>query len=253
MHRTSSLPQYKEIELTPDEIAEALRKGRKEKFYQMRAENHWKKTDEPDQAPKMDSINYFKWVIRKAKEQFEQQKNEREFIIEEGRYDVYNELVKYFTGEDCKYQKHKGILLQGNIGCGKSMFLKLCSNNPLKSFHVFDCIKLAAQYAESEESLISRFRNALGPKAFDPWKHQYCGAMFDDLGWEETVKHYGNEVNVMERVINGIYSASLPFNSYHATTNLTEDELETKYGSRIISRLHEMFNFIILPGKDLRK
>lgn len=184
----------------------------------------------------------------------------KKFLMSDGRKEIYIEICKYFMEDiTCKYDLTKGILLQGNVGCGKSFFLKLCSNNPRKSFHTYDCVKLAPEYNYLREDktvtgdrLITPFRNALGPKAFDVWKHQYCGAMFDDLGWEEVVQSYGNTVNVMERIINAIYSASLPFYHYHATTNLTEAELEEKYGSRIISRMREMFNFVILPGTDLR-
>lgn len=204
---------------------------------------------------------YTKYLVSAAKDKLVEQGKDPVFIVSDGRKEIYNQITKYFVEDaTCIYSLQKGIMLQGNIGCGKSFLMKLCSNNPRKSYHVFDCVKLAAEYGNVDEKnkptgemMIARFRTELEPKAFDAWKHRSCGAMFDDVGWEDVLKHYGNEVNVMERILNGIYSANLPFSNYHITTNLTAEQLELKYGSRITSRLREMFNQIVLPGKDLRK
>ena len=44
----------------------------------------------------------------------------------------------------------------------------------------------------------------------------------------------------------------LPFNKLIISTNNSFDELESKYGFRVRSRLKDMFNIIDVDGKDLR-
>lgn len=42
------------------------------------------------------------------------------------------------------------------------------------------------------------------------------------------------------------------YEKFFITTNLNNEEIELKYGSRVLSRLREMFNVFILEGKDRR-
>jgi hypothetical protein len=59
----------------------------------------------------------------------------------------------------------------------------------------------------------------------------------------------------MARVISRIYDEATDkavFKYFHCTTNLTGNELQQKYDSRVRSRMREMFNFIELPGHDRR-
>lgn len=258
-----TLPQYSDIQLTEAETHEALRLARKNKAIKQKQDAYWKEVSVVEMPPIMKSGDYYKWVIQEAQKKWLKDNIEREFLISEGRHEVYDQLCRYFTNEPSEFLAYKGILLMGNVGAGKSFFLKLCSNNPHKSFHVLDVVKITREYSMLDdnknplgEKLIGRFRTELGPKSFDVWKHSRCGCLFDDLGWETSpikMPYTMEEVNVMELIINAIYSASLPFSNYHATTNLNEEELELKYGSRIMSRLYEMFNRVILPGTDLRK
>lgn len=77
---------------------------------------------------------------------------------------------------------------------------------------------------------------------------------FDDFGAEGDAYHYGNKVNVMEEILQDRYEA---FGRYgmrtYITTNLNEEEIEGAYGTRVISRLREMCNFLVLKGQDRRK
>jgi hypothetical protein len=253
---------FEHIILTDEETKIALTAARKHKHQKIEEEKYWKRVEQPDMPPVMDAVTYTNYIKKQAINILTQQgKKNPEFIVSEGRKEIYSDLIKYFVGDSSSsYDLNKGIMLQGNVGRGKSFILKLCSNNPRKSFRVIDCVKMSAEYSLVDdhkrpvgESMIARFRTELEPMAFDAWKHKSTGALFDDFGWEEIVKHFGNDINVMERIINGIYSASLPFSNYHITTNLTAEQIEAKYGSRITSRLREMFNQIHLPGQDLRK
>jgi DNA replication protein DnaC len=77
----------------------------------------------------------------------------------------------------------------------------------------------------------------------------------DDLGEEHSsIKRYGTEINV------GIDTLTQRHQLYtnkgyltFATSNLNAEMMAKKYGKRIESRMHEMFNIIGVTGNDLRK
>ena len=78
------------------------------------------------------------------------------------------------------------------------------------------------------------------------------GWLFDDLGAESVVKHYGQEENVMADIIISLYDKGHK-GKIHVTSNLHPDELTAKYGNRAASRMMEMFNFIhIVESRDWR-
>jgi hypothetical protein len=75
----------------------------------------------------------------------------------------------------------------------------------------------------------------------------YC---FDDLGFENEAMYYGNQCDVMKEIILSRYDL---FESVgmmtHFTTNLSIQELETRYGKNAMSRLEAMVNFIEFDKK----
>jgi len=79
----------------------------------------------------------------------------------------------------------------------------------------------------------------------------YC---FDDLGHESSVKVFGNDINVVEDLMTCRYRSFQNFGLItHATSNIPPKELANIYGTRLESRVNEMFNFIYLKGSDKRK
>ena len=91
--------------------------------------------------------------------------------------------------------------------------------------------------------------------AFDGLE-MYCNRYvlcLDDLGSLTeipNVKHYGNDLDVVGFVITERYAKRL---YTFATTNLTENKLVERYGDRVVSRMHAMFNFIEMIDIDHRK
>ena len=60
---------------------------------------------------------------------------------------------------------------------------------------------------------------------------------------------YGNKVNVIEEIILDRYDLFRKHHLItHITTNLDVEDIKEKYGERVLSRMYEMFNFIILGG-----
>ncbi|MBG7631202.1 MAG: hypothetical protein IZT56_12335 [Bacteroidetes bacterium] len=83
----------------------------------------------------------------------------------------------------------------------------------------------------------------------------YC---FDDLGVEPMGSHYAKECNVMGEILlsrHELFSQPLQNRkeTTHLTTNLNAKELEKIYGSRVRSRLREMFNLISFDSASVDK
>lgn len=153
---------------------------------------------------------------------------------------TYRELTQYFLNPE----KEKGILIAGGTGSGKTLFFKLMQmsllNLRIPAFRIVSCIDVE-QAIRSEQAQYSDF--AFGDMCFD------------DLGTEsaETVI-YGNRVNVMSEIIQIRYNAFQNKGlKTHYTTNLTPDEIEKRYGTRISDRLNEACTNYIFSWDSFRK
>lgn len=158
--------------------------------------------------------------------------------------ETYVNLVKYFFGMDGTLDNEKGLLLIGGTGCGKTQLFKVMQqtlfNTKIPSFRICECINV--EYAiRSGNSTYEDFDLGM--------------ISFDDLGSEqiETVV-FGNRVTVMNEIL------QLRYNSFqrsglktHITSNLSEVEIESKYGTRIFDRIKEMCNIIIFDWESFRK
>ncbi len=166
------------------------------------------------------------------------------------------QLAQWFSGEISMphLKPDKGVFLYGTFGTGKTSIMKafnLMTNT--KKFKMKSSKDIAKAYAGDESmgetggyAAIRRYtdlrtRNGV----LEGW-------MFDDLGAEQNMKHYGHEENVMADIIISLYDKGYKGN-VHATSNLDPSELEQKYGKRAASRMQEMFNFInIGEARDWR-
>lgn len=158
--------------------------------------------------------------------------------------ETYQNLVKYFFGQECNLDTSKGLLIIGGTGCGKTQLFKAMQqtlfNTIIPSYRICECIN--TEYAiRSGNSVYEDFNAGM--------------VCFDDLGSEqiETVV-FGNRVTVMNEIL------QLRYNSFqrsglktHLTSNLSEAEIESKYGTRIFDRLKEMCNIVIFDWQSFRK
>ena len=129
---------------------------------------------------------------------------------------------------------NKGLLLSGPVGCGKTSLMQLLTY-------------LAPHKTNYEiiptRNIVFNF-NAAGFEVLEKYNDtkNYC---FDDLGLEPTGCHYTKECNVMGEILLSRYDIFKTKNvKTHITTNLNAEELEARYGSRVRSRMREMFNLI---------
>ena len=130
----------------------------------------------------------------------------------------------------------KGLLLTGPVGCGKTSLMKL--------------IRYVSPGKPPYEMIPSRnvvfSFNHLGFKTVQEYgdSGSYC---FDDLGLEPFGRFYGKDANVMGEVLLSRYECYQTTRGRlktHATTNLNAAELEERYGTRVRSRMRELFNLI---------
>lgn len=150
----------------------------------------------------------------------------------------------------------KGILLIGDVGRGKTALMRLFAFNKWASYDMLNCVELASLYAsDGPETIDFMSQCRIIPKDARYFFQEQIGRCFDDLGSEEDKVYYGNKTNVMAEILLKRYANrhKFGFNKTHVTTNMTLPDLKSRYGSRVFSRLHEMFNILELTGIDRRK
>lgn len=166
-------------------------------------------------------------------------------IIPEDHEIIYR-LVVYFLGHEKEAKRlnldlRKGIMLTGPIGCGKTSLMSLMRLVPAKerNFTIKTARDISFEFLQEGYDVINRYSKlsftGSGPRI-------YC---FDDLGAEQNLKYYGNSCNVMGEILMSRYEL---FNSQgmvsYLTTNLGAADIENLYGTRVRSRMREMFNLI---------
>lgn len=192
------------------------------------------------------------------------EKNNRKFIVDEDNDDIFNLLLDYFTADpefENRYQEyslHKGIMLVGGTGTGKTSLLRMFALNPKNTFGVISSRAIADEFASEGGDLIKKW---WAPEyqvllTSNPFGHNSLGVCFDDMGTESEGKYFGNHKNVMGEIILNRYDRYSEFaGRTHLTTNLNAEEISRTYGPRVASRMFEMFNIIVFPGnaKDRRR
>lgn len=197
-----------------------------------------------------DTARRIVWKICKAKSAI----IGREFVVDENNKFVIQDLIKYFIGDETgNYNPSKGLLLFGKVGLGKTYLLSVmqtfvkAANIEHRKFGIKVCADIVDEVEDTS-------KNAPGINALNKY---FSGKdmCFDDLGQEIAVlQRYGNTFSVMERILVKRYSNFVNGKCItHLTTNLTPEEIETVYGSRLADRCNEMFNFVFMDGESRRK
>ncbi len=174
----------------------------------------------------------------------------KNFRIYEDDFEIVIKLCHYFIRDFGNCQKHgldplKGILLSGPVGCGKTSLMKLLKHivPHRRSYSIIPCRNIVFSFGHLGYKAIEDF----GSSQF------FC---FDDLGVEPPGRYYGQDCNVMGEVLLSRYDFYLETKIHtHATTNLNADELESRYGTRVRSRMRQLFNLIAFDkaSHDKRK
>lgn len=234
------LESFEEIELSDEEAAEALRKGREEKYYRLKREEYNEKIRREREPMKFTYTELFT--------QFQ-----NFFDVDVDNAPIVMNLCRYFTDSplfdgDLK----KGLLLVGGVGIGKTTLMDFFKRNQKASYRVISCREIESDFSsEGEKSVQYCSYNIPIAVNSNPFGHREIGFCFDDLGTEANAKHYGKEKNVMAEIILNRYDNKIPYPCTHITTNLTAEQIREQYGSRVTDRMREMFN-IITFGKEAK-
>ncbi len=258
-------PEVKElfdaVELNDEEINSAIFDAKRNKYFVLDEERkQQEKKDIRDEALRPWSTNELFHFAKKEAEVLVKISG-KVHCLDEYVEPVFNQLCLYFSNnalfESNGLSLNKGIMLIGNVGVGKTDLLKAFRKNKRQCFLPVTCNEVeekcrdkGLRYSETFAGPVPGHGNT--PQYF--FQHQ-VGWMFDDLGTEGIIKEYGNQLEVMEKIIHMRYMLKehVPFNTMHLTTNIPVDDLEKRYGYRMRSRVREMFNVITLPGPDRRK
>lgn len=143
-----------------------------------------------------------------------------------------------------------GLMVIGNPGSGKTLLFEIMQRviNPLNERHFSKLSVL---------DVVLQFNNKeVGHTVFRKWNDK--NVFFDDLGTEGVGYLFGEKVEVFEKFIQFRYDLFRNRGlKTHFTTNLSYDELKTRYGARCVSRLNEMCEVVLigasLDSKDRRK
>lgn len=188
-------------------------------------------------------------------------KNNDWFVVDDQNREVFNLLCLYFS-DDPKFESYgydlkKGIILSGPVGVGKTEMLRVFRLNKKLPFHlisVYDIEEKCRTHGTHYFSTFTGFVPGL-VNSKDFFYSPVVGFAFDDVGRESVVFDFGNKSDVVSKILQVRYLSkqNIPFTSLHITTNKTPAELESRYEYAVTSRLREMFNYIVMSGKDRRK
>ena len=143
----------------------------------------------------------------------------------------------------------KSILLAGNIGAGKTLLLEILRACRFPQFagRFLYCHQVVADVRSEGDIIIKN----LGRNCLNVGSNPIKAAIFDDLGSENKISNYGVLTDVMEEILNDRYILSRRNQLFtHLTTNLAKEDIEDRYGSRVLSRLYEMCNILTLGGEE---
>lgn len=259
--RINDSAQVRTRQLNEFQYVQAMYEARERKYFDtVEAPKYWEKV----KIAGNDIPIFSAWKLAIRVLHIFKNKTGKHFRFTETNRQIFWALCLYFTGDkrfedlsftnsDGKrvsrgYSLEKGIMVVGPIGCGKTTLMRMFMANQQCCYSLQSCLKVAESYIAEEggdkrDILEYYSRDIKTPSNSNIFRHSELGICFDDLGIEDVRKKFGNTTNVMAYILTRRYDV-VKRNHTHITTNLSADNIETFYGSRLRSRMREMFNQI---------
>lgn len=134
-----------------------------------------------------------------------------------------------------------GVILIGDVGVGKTTLIR--------SPRMVSANRLALEYqASGIEAVKALINNQI--------YYQGMRVVIDDLGIEERVKNFGSELDPINYIIQTIYEINQTADQkikLYLSTNLNEFELTERYGKRLVDRIWEMCDRVVINDSNLRR
>lgn len=258
------LASFSHIELTEDEMTEALIGAKRKKEALLKEQERERIAAENRRVLTETGWSYEQtraYMLYRAGTLFN-----GAFKLDEFNEPVFNLLCHYFCGSKeflslaagmgvNNPSLDKGNILAGNFGTGKTWLMSLFRKNNRQVYHVEQAKDIAFAYQQNGDEAIERHKNKITNAFNDPvvFFQKFSGVCFEDIGAEDVKNNYGNKVNVIGDILEARYVNNCMGIWFHGTTNLTAAKFEQFYGGRVTSRLREKANFIELGGPDRRK
>ena len=181
---------------------------------------------------------------------------QKSFLINDDNRAFYWSVICYFARDKrffdspCLFNKDnasfdKGLLIAGNPGAGKTFVFRVL----YKLGDLLDLTDNRFQMVYSQQ-VIDNF-NTDGHK--DIKVLNKGRKYFDDIGAESVGSHFGKE-EIFRTILESRHRLFVETGTKtFFSTNLDLKKIEERYGKRVESRLHEMFNLIHAKGDDFRK
>lgn len=258
------LEGFSHIELTEDELNEALIEAKRKK--ELRLEEQ-KRREMVDKNRKLFTENVWTWDTCEQFMRIRAMKIFNGLFKFDGQVSIYFDLlIRYFSKDEMFLAMaanmgirnpsfEKGLYLAGNFGVGKTWLMKLFQRNQRQVYTLQNAKAIADLFESDGEEAMKQFSESpiLPSNDAENFFHTRMGLCIDDLGTEQIKNHYGNKKNVVGDLIELRYAKGHVGQLFHVTTNLTGDQLNAFYGGRVASRLRECMNVIDFVGSDLRK
>lgn len=232
------------IALSGEATERIIRFARENKLSRLKTKAYWSLLDRPRTFHSLSPDQMLSHFLNAAESIIR-----RPFVLDDNNAAIIHKLCLYFSASpqatDLGLSLSKGILLAGGVGTGKTTIMKAFRDNPLQSFTLISSRQISFDFADQGFPLIRHHSRPITIPT-NQFGQSRLGTCFDDLGTDEERKHYGEKLNALSEILTSRYE-NLPFNQTHLTTNLNAAMIETIYGTRLRSRMREMFNLISLP------
>jgi DNA replication protein DnaC len=185
-----------------------------------------------------------------------QKESGTKLIVDEQNKLPIDIFISWATGNEKRMLElgvnpRKGLLLRGNPGSGKSIMFRTL-RELLKHdeyYHLYRKLTYTTAEAVAKKFIIGGEKElnkyTTDAVRFDYGRPNLSHVCFDDLGNEEAKKHFGNFKEVMKDVITERYDHFVDHGLISCfTTNLTMDDIESRYDQRVRSRLEQMCNIV---------